>query len=258
MRSAVITITHHGIKVGRRIQEKIKCDLYAPEEILTENHADIIEYKTIRELVADVWGDYDSLIFIMAMGIVIRIIKGHIQDKHSDPAVVVVDEMGRYAISALSGHEGGANRLAERVALICQGDFVITTGSEAIKTLIVGMGCRRGTSADCLEDVMIEGLKLISRELKDVRLIVSIEDKRDEKGFFELSERLNIPLKFIPKTLIKTVEEGFSKSDLVKNTIGVYSVAEPCAILGGFRCQLLLPKTKMKGTTIAIAEERFL
>src|SRR3990167_1746268 len=88
--------------------------------------------------------------------------------------------------------------------------------------------------------------------------VICIEDKRDEKGLLQLSERLNIPLKFIHKVLIKTVEEGFSKSELVKNTLGVYSVAEPCAILGGFRCQLLLPKTKMKGTTIAIAEERFL
>lgn len=277
MRTAIITITPQGIKVGRRIQEGLKlvpawckqgCDLYAPEEILTENHTAIIGYKTtVKELMAKIWGDYDSLIFIMAMGIVIRIIKGHIQDKHMDPAVVVVDEMGRYAISALSGHEGGANRLAERVALICQGDFVITTGSEATKTLIVGLGCRRGTSADYLEDAMKEGLGLISRKLKEVRLIASIEDKRDEKGLLQLSERLNIPLKFIHKVLIKTVEEGFSKSELVKNTLGVYSVAEPCAMLGGFRCQLLLPKTnlslqalsrEMKGTTIAIAEERFL
>ncbi|MEK6546050.1 MAG: cobalamin biosynthesis protein CbiG, partial [Nitrospinota bacterium] len=164
MKLAIITITSQGIKVGRRIQKDIKCDLYAPEEILTENHTAIIGYKTIKELVAKIWGDYDSLIFIMAMGIVIRIIKGHIQDKHMDPAVVVVDEMGRYAISALSGHEGGANRLAERVALICQGDFVITTGSEATKTLIVGLGCRRGTSADYLEDAMKEGLGLISRK----------------------------------------------------------------------------------------------
>ena len=274
MKPAIITITPQGLKAGRRIQEDLKCNLYAPEEILTplermprhpsfltgltENRSAIIGYKTIKELVDRVWGDYDSLIFIMAMGIVIRIIKDHIQDKHMDPAVVVVDEMGRYAISALSGHEGGANRLAERVALICQGDFVITTGSEATKTLIIGMGCRRGTSVDYLEDAMMEGLRLITRELKEVRLIASIEDKRDEKGLLQLSERLNIPLKFIHKVLIKTVEEGFSKSELVKNTLGVYSVAEPCAILGGFRCQLLLPKTKMKGTTIAIAEERFL
>jgi cobalt-precorrin 5A hydrolase len=105
---------------------------------------------------------------------------------------------------------------------------------------------------------MMEGLGSIRRQLKEVRLIASVEDKRGEKGFIQLSERLNIPLKFISKTWIKTVENNFPRSELVKNTLGIYSVAEPCAMLGGFGCQLLLPKIKMKGTTIAIAEEKFL
>lgn len=259
MSSAVITITTYGLTVAKKIQENLKADLYAPEGILNKNHTGIIGYETTtKELLSRIWEKYDSLIFIMAMGIVNRIIKDHMEDKYKDPAVVVVDEMGRYAISALSGHEGGANKVAEKVALICQGDFVVTTGSEAIRTLIVGMGCRRGVSAERLEETMMEGLKRIGRKLNDVRLIASVEDKRDEKAFSQISERLSIPLKFISKSLIKTVEENFSKSELVKNTLGIYGVAEPCAILGGFRCQLLLPKTKIKGTTIAIAEERFL
>jgi cobalt-precorrin 5A hydrolase len=259
MRVAVIAITCHGLIVARKVHENLNCDLYAPEQIMAEGHSGIIGYKTsTKGLVERIWGKYDSFIFIMAMGIVNRIISDYMQEKYTDPAVVVVDEMGRYAISALSGHQGGANKLAEKVALICQGDFVITTGSEATRTLIVGMGCRRGTTVDYLEEVLREGLRRIDRELKDVRLIASVEDKRGEKGFFQLSERLNIPLKFIPKTLINTVDGNFSKSELVKNILGIYSVAEPCAVLGGFRCQLLLPKTKMKGATIAIAEERFL
>ncbi len=259
MSIAIITITPQGLIVGTRLKEYLMGDLYVSESAVTEGDDTVISYNTdTRALIDKIWGRYDSLIFIMAMGIVIRIIKDHIQDKYNDPAVVVLDEMGRYAISALSGHEGGANRLAEKVALICQGDFVITTGSEATKTLIVGMGCRRGASADRLEETMMEGLGSIGRQLKEVRLIASVEDKRGEKGFFRLSERLNIPLKFISKTWIKTVENNFPKSELVKNTLGIYSVAEPCAILGGFGCQLLLPKIKMNGTTIAIAEERFL
>lgn len=259
MKTAIIVITPHGLKVARKLQEGLKADIYAPEEILTKDFTGIIGYRiSTKELVAGIWGRYDSLIFIMAIGIVNRIIKDCIQDKYRDPAVVVVDEMGRYAISTLCGHEGGANRLSEKVALFCQGDFVITTGSEATKTLVVGIGCRRGIQADSLEEAMMNGLKCIGRELKEVRLIASVEDKRDEEGLFQLSERLNIPLKFIQKTLIKTVEDRFPRSELVKRSIGVYSVAEPCAMLGGFRCQLLLPKTRMKGITIAISEERSL
>lgn len=259
MRTAIIAITPHGFRVARKLQEGLKGDLYAPEEIVTGDLPDIIRYKTpTKDLVAGIWGRYDSLVFIMAMGIVNRIIRDCIQDKHRDPAVVVVDELGRYAISALCGHEGGANRLTEKVALLCQGDFVITTGSEATKTLIVGMGCRRGTSVDCLEEAIDEGLRSIGRKLGEVRLISTVEDKRDEEGFRQLSEKLNIPLKFISRTWIHTIEDNFPKSELVKKTLGIYSVAEPCAMLGGFRCQLLLPKTKRRGTTIAIAEERSL
>lgn len=259
MSTAVIAITTHGLIVGKKIQKHIACDLYIPDVIKSERPADFISYDTsTKGLVDKIWKKYRSLIFIMAMGVVVRIIRDHIEDKHKDPAVVVVDEMGRYAISVLSGHEGGANRVAEKVALICMGDFVVTTGSEATRTLIFGMGCRRGTPVDELEKAMMEGLRLTGRKLSEVRLIASVEDKRDEKGLSQLSERLYIPLKFIPRTLIMTVEDNFPKSELVKKTLGIYSVAEPCAILGGFRCQMILPKRKMKGITIAIAEERFL
>ena len=258
MKRAIIAITPRGLTVGRKINEELRCDFYISEALKAEDTGATVYTSSTKELVTNIWPKYDAFIFIMAMGIVTRIIKDHIRDKYSDPAVVVVDEMGRYAISTLSGHEGGANRLAERVAFICQGDFVVTTGSEATRTLIAGMGCRRGVSARRLEETLLEGLKSIGRTLKEVRLIATVEDKGDEKGLIELSEKLQIPLKLIPKTLIKTVENNFEKSELVYNTLGIGSVAEPCAMLGGFRCQLLLPKKKMKETTIAIAEERFL
>lgn len=258
MSCAIITITTHGLLVAKKLQETLNGDLYAPKNIINDNNSNITPYETTtKELIEKLWKRYNSFIFIMALGIVTRLIKDHIQDKFKDPAVVVVDEMGRYAISALSGHEGGANRLAEKAALICRGDFVITTGSEATKTLIAGMGCRRGTSTIQLEETLLEGLKQINRNVNEVRLIASVEDKKDEKGFFQLSEKLNIPLKFISKSLIKTVEDNFTKSEIVKKSLGIYSVAEPCAILGGFRCQMVLPKTKFSQTTIAIAEEKF-
>ena len=259
MSCAIITITTHGLAVARKLQKNLKADLYAPKEIMNASVSNIISYETTtKKLIKKIWGSYNAFIFVMALGIVTRLIKDHIQDKFKDPAIVVVDEMGRYAISALSGHEGGANRLAEKVALICLGDFVITTGSEATKTLIAGMGCRRGIPAIQLEETLLRGLNQIGRTLNEVRLIASVEDKMDEAGFFQISEKFNIPLKFIPKTLIKAIEDNFSKSETVKKSLGIYSVAEPCAILGGFRCQMILPKTKFSQTTIAIAEEKFL
>ncbi len=254
MRLAIVAITPQGLRVARRVRKGLGGEIYAPEGIAAGGG--VAGYaSTTRELVAGLWRGYDSFVFVMALGIVNRIIKDHIRNKRTDPAVVVVDEMGRYAISALSGHEGGANRLAQKVALVCGGDFVVTTASEAARTLIVGMGCRRGVSTDRLEEALIDGLARIGRGLGEVRLIASVEDKRDEEGLIQLSERLDIPLKFIPKALIKAVDEGFERSELVKKTLGIHSVAEPCAMLGGFRCRLLLPKIKKSGVTVAIAEE---
>ena len=258
MKTAIIAITNHGVTVGRKIHKELNYDLYIPEKIVTENIAAKYYSTSTKDLISDIWSKYDCLIFIMAMGIVNRIIKDHIQDKYTDPAVVVVDEMGRYAISALSGHEGGANSVAEKVALICNGDFVVTTGSEAVKTLIVGMGCKRGMPVDRLEDALNKGLEIIGRNLGEVRLITSVENKNDEVGLHELSKKIGIPLKFISRDMISAIGDNFESSRLVKKNIGVPAVAEPCAILGGFRCQLLLKKTKMDKITVAIAEERFM
>jgi len=256
---AIIAITREGLEVACRIQQGLGGELYAPEKIVTKEITGTENIETYpgptRDLVTELWDSVDSFVFVMSLGIVTRIIKEHIRDKYKDPAVVVIDEMGRYAISALSGHEGGANRLSERVALICGGDFVVTTGSEATKKIIVGMGCRRDTPVEKLEAALKEGLARIGKTTEDVRLIASVEIKKDEKGLLELSEKFGIPLKFISTGLIKAVEDNFKESTLVKKTLGIGSVAEPCAVLGGHRCRIILPRVKKDGTTIAIAEE---
>jgi len=88
--------------------------------------------KAVASAVDNVWPRYDSLIFIMATGIVVRTIAPLLADKKTDPAVVVADERGRYAVSLLSGHLGGANELARRVAEITGGTAVITTASDTL------------------------------------------------------------------------------------------------------------------------------
>lgn len=96
---------------------------------------------------------YDGLIYIGAAGIAVRAVGPCLKDKMTDPAVVVVDEAGRYAISLLSGHVGGANRLAELTAQIAGAVPVITTATD-----VRGITAVDAWAAD-------RGLKITSRHL---------------------------------------------------------------------------------------------
>ena len=73
----------------------------------------------------------DGFVLIMATGIVVRMIAPLLESKQSDPAVVTMDDAGRFAISLLSGHLGGANELAERCAFLTGARAVITTATDA-------------------------------------------------------------------------------------------------------------------------------
>ena len=76
------------------------------------------------------WNTEKHIIFIGAMGICVRSIAPFIKDKHTDPAVVCVDSLGKNVISVLSGHVGGANELTSRIAEILKANPVITTQSD--------------------------------------------------------------------------------------------------------------------------------
>ncbi len=86
----------------------------------------------LRQTLHRCWQEYDSLVCIMAAGIVVRTLAPLLADKREDPAVVVCDEKGQFAISLLSGHLGGSNQLAHQVAEILGGQAVITTASDVL------------------------------------------------------------------------------------------------------------------------------
>lgn len=72
----------------------------------------------------------NKLIFIMAVGIVVRLIKNYIEDKFNDPAVIVCDELGINTISLLSGHVGNANEFSVHISKILNSNPVITTSTD--------------------------------------------------------------------------------------------------------------------------------
>jgi cobalt-precorrin 5A hydrolase len=106
-------------------------------------------FDHVADLARGLFARWRGLVFIGPAGIAVRAVAPLLGDKRTDPAVVVVDVGGRWAVSLLGGHEGGANELAAAVSNILSAEPVIitTTTTEAAKTIIVGIGCRRGTPA---------------------------------------------------------------------------------------------------------------
>jgi cobalt-precorrin 5A hydrolase len=94
------------------------------------NDSGIKAFDNLVAVFQETFEQGENLVCIMAAGIVVRSISPYLRGKEIDPAVVVVDEAGKFAISLLSGHLGGANDLARKVAQILGGTPVITTATD--------------------------------------------------------------------------------------------------------------------------------
>jgi cobalt-precorrin 5A hydrolase len=132
MKTAIIAITKHGAALARRLDG----DRYISAKFRNDEPAHYFE-KPIKELTAEIWPQYEALVYIVSLGAVVRTIAPFLKDKHVDPAVIVVDDKANFAISVLSGHVGGANELTEQIAGCLGAQAVVTTASDVGKTIPV-------------------------------------------------------------------------------------------------------------------------
>ena len=183
-----------------------------------------------------------GLYTLLHTGVVVRAIAPFIESKTKDPAVVVVDVGGRWAVSLLSGHEGGANDLAITVANAISAEPIITTTTEALKTLIVGVGCRRGTTSEKIVAAIKDALTEADLEISQVRLLSSAEIKSDEQGLLQAARELGLPLRFISSDEIREFAGNFEHSDFVREKVNLPAVAEPAALMAGRRTRLVPEK----------------
>mgnify|MGYP000003788821 FL=1 len=132
-RSAVFALTSAGVQKAAEIAAGIDGKVIVAEKyahLVGRERAVTYRDGGFREALRSAWAEYDGLVMVMASGIVVRSCAGLCTHKASDPAVVVVDERGCHAVSLLSGHLGGANRLAADVASVTGGEAVVTTASD--------------------------------------------------------------------------------------------------------------------------------
>ena len=368
----IIARSYPGAELARKLHHLLPDSrLYLPEDvrqrvILSREPEGVVFYNgSVISLLQDIFTSHGGLILCMPLGIVVRALGKLAGDKRSDPAVVVVDEAGRFAISVLSGHSGGANQLARQVADLLGGQAVITTASEVHdtlavdllgkpwgwhlvnpdqitpvsaavinrepvgiyqdagernwwsshqplpenirlytkleelrksdckalilithwenktvpgtspllplrpvviyrpKSLVVGIGCTRGISAEEVEEALFSLLKRHQLAFESIRNLATIDLKKEEPGLKAFSKEYRLSLDVFSKDQINTVKDLPHPSEVVFKRIGVWGVCEPAALLSAQRqspCQkarLLVEKYKHGRVTLAIAEIEF-
>ncbi|MCT4617788.1 MAG: cobalt-precorrin 5A hydrolase [Marinisporobacter sp.] len=343
MDKAIITLTKGGMKLGLNLLKAIGgAVLYVhPKFYIAGENIKKIDGK-MSEFTGEIFHQYKCLIFIMSTGIVVRSIAPFIQDKKTDPAVVVLDEKGKNVISLLSGHIGGANLHTKKIAQILNANPVITTASDVNeliavdtlamalgceiedfsdatkvtahivngeriglisdrminlalpkniirinrdqvhegfkgliyitdktmendiiydsvilrpKSIILGIGCRRGKSEEEILSTIEDSLTDLKVSKKSIKHIATVDIKKDEEGLIRATKSLKVPLMIVEREDIKKVENQFNQSQFVKKQIGVGAVCEPVAFLTSKNGKMIQKKKGYNGITIAVFRE---
>ncbi len=150
---AVLTTTPAGLRALAPLCDAADMQLWISSKLQPEAQALGLSHTvydgTLAEFLANSWQDYEGFIFCLASGAVVRLIAPLLSDKTSDPAVVVVDQLGKVAISLCGGHWGGGDRLTQRISQLLTAQPILTGSANTlnlpgIDTLGVPYGWVRG------------------------------------------------------------------------------------------------------------------
>ncbi|MCM5703652.1 cobalamin biosynthesis protein [Larsenimonas salina] len=252
----IVTLTEPGRALGERLLEQL-------DQGGRHVHKPAPFGEWLRGAFLDAQTTRAPLICVCATGIVVRTLSPILGDKYRDPPVLVLDERGQFVIPLLSGHEGGANDWAERLAGILGAQNVTTTARRYVTPrYTLGMGCERGCEVDHLEALVRSCLNARGLAQGDIHAIASIDLKADEVGLIELASRWQVPFRtFTAAQLFEFDDALTQRSEIVYREVGVYGVAEAAALASAHAltgatddaCELILPKQKTRRATCAIA-----
>lgn len=142
---AVLTYSERGAETAQELMRKLQREGFSCQGYLYEAYQKegFTPFAGADDLVKDCFEWKRGLVFVCAVGIAVRLISPFIRSKETDPAVLVLDETGKFVIPLLSGHLGGANELARLCALATGGTPVITTATDVRQRFAVDDFARR-------------------------------------------------------------------------------------------------------------------
>ena len=174
--------------------------------------------------------------------------------------------------------------LAYRVANAVGAIPVVTTATEAMKPLVVGIGCRKGVSEEQIERAVLHALARrgvagpgggvgsgvgpgagtgqdggagCNAGLAEVRELATVGLKANEPGLLSFSQRHGIPLRVIARHQIEGRSWVRQPSEWVRQSVGLDGVCEPCALIASTRGRLVVPKTALGGVAVAIVADEW-
>lgn len=228
-KTAILAITKNGIKIASAIKEIFPTwEIFAPSKFADTTNANWYDDSTTAKI-AELYKNNDAVICIFSLGAVIRLIAPYLGDKKTDPAVIVLDDKANFVISALSGHLGGANELANELAKKLGATAVITTAADVNKTIPVDLvGRKFGWNIDDDSTVTKVSAHMVNDEKigvyqdagernwwdgdlpKNVTTYDALEklEQSDSKGFLIISDKkitgkiLKNAVVYRPKTLV--------------------------------------------------------
>jgi cobalamin biosynthesis protein CbiG len=164
--TAIIASTDKGVELGLRIQKEFS------KSVLVSTRLNNI--ASIASFLEKDFARFDTLVFIGALGICVRSIAPYLTDKQQDPAVINMDDHGTFVQSVVSGHVGGANELASKLANAIGALPVITTSSDiqqlwALDTLAAQFNWKAGSDLNQVISLFVNN--------KPTALLLDIKDK---------------------------------------------------------------------------------
>lgn len=145
---AVIATTPQAIKTLYPLCQQIGATLHVPSHQTSLNNAQVYQ-GSLKDYLTSIWSQNKVFIFGLAIGAVVRLISHLLQDKSSDPAVLVIDPTGNFVISLCSGHQGRADHLTQLIAHQLDTTPIITGATNSlnlpgIDVLGLPFGWRKG------------------------------------------------------------------------------------------------------------------
>lgn len=131
MNIAVFSVTENGRQLSRKVSELLSSE-HRISRYCFHKHTDddAAVFWNMGSMVGRLFDRSDAFIFVCACGIAVRAVTPYLGTKADDPAVIVMDDCGKFVIPVLSGHIGGANRLSEIIAEKLGATAVITTATD--------------------------------------------------------------------------------------------------------------------------------